>query len=297
MVVVAMIGFGAWGKNLLRVFNQIGTIKLCCHTGSKSNLEWLKKNYPSISATTEYSDVLDDDSIDAVVIATPINTHYKLARQALEAEKHVFVEKPLTTDPKSSLELVSLSKDKNAKIFVGFVFLYHPIYDKIYNINKIDPIKRIHFDWRKTGGFTENILENLATHDVAMSNDLFSHGFTSGKINSDIEFKNTPNVSQISLLYDNNRKVQINLNRLSPNKSKLVTIVTESDQIFTWEKKTLWKLDEKKESFENVLQSRREPLMAECQAFVNYIQGKEEVTTDGKFGWKVTKVIDSLSRS
>ena len=93
---IAIVGIGRWGKNLIREFSKLAQIKTCVTTGNQKNLKWLQQNYPSVAHTTNVHQILKDPDIDAIVIATPISSHFTLVKKALEYKKHVFVEKPLT---------------------------------------------------------------------------------------------------------------------------------------------------------------------------------------------------------
>jgi len=91
---LAIIGLGTWGRKLLSEFAKYNRIKICCTNGDKKNVEWLQRKFPEIKHTTNYQTILDDPKIIGIVIVTPIKTHYKLVKKALNAKKHVFVEKP-----------------------------------------------------------------------------------------------------------------------------------------------------------------------------------------------------------
>ncbi len=108
---VGVIGCGAWGKNLVRNFYQLGALKTVCDL-NEAGLEALKQKFPGIEVTPDYQEILKDTSIKGVVVATPAFTHYDLAQEALQAEKDVFVEKPLALKYSQGEELVSLAKDK-----------------------------------------------------------------------------------------------------------------------------------------------------------------------------------------
>jgi len=123
---VALVGVGRWGKNLLRVFAERCQVTVCCNKDDPAVHEWLKEEYPSTRGTFDYGEILGDASIGAVIIATPIDTHAMLTRQALEAGKHVFVEKPLATSVEDTRFLVECATKKGLILFVGYLFLYHP---------------------------------------------------------------------------------------------------------------------------------------------------------------------------
>jgi len=92
---IAIVGLGNWGKNFVREFSKLSEISICYTKGDTRNLKWLKKNYPSIKHTNKYDDILKNNTIDAVVIATPIKTHYRLTTKALKSGKIFFFQKYL----------------------------------------------------------------------------------------------------------------------------------------------------------------------------------------------------------
>ena len=133
---IAIVGMGRWGKNLVRDFSRVSKVKTCVTTGNKKNMMWLRKNYPNINFATDINQVLNDSDIDAVVIATPIKSHFTIAKQSLEAKKNVFVEKPLTKTVEQAKKLVGIAKRNKLCLFVGHVFLYNEIFSKIKKIHE-----------------------------------------------------------------------------------------------------------------------------------------------------------------
>jgi len=87
---IAIIGLGRWGKNLLREYSKICSVSACVTRGDKNNIKWLRDNYPRVKHTNRLDEILNDENINAIAIATPIKTHFNLAFRALRAGKHVF---------------------------------------------------------------------------------------------------------------------------------------------------------------------------------------------------------------
>jgi predicted dehydrogenase len=122
---VGIIGCGYWGPNLVRNFNDsIHTeIRYACDLLS-DRVGPLQVRYPHVRITRNYQDILHDPDVDAVAIATPVSTHYRVVRDALEAGKHVFVEKPLTSKLSDAERLVNLAEKKGLVLFVDHIFIY-----------------------------------------------------------------------------------------------------------------------------------------------------------------------------
>ena len=216
---IALIGIGRWGKNLLREFDKVADIRYVYHRGDKENSKWLKENYPDIRTADSYEKVLADPVIDAVVIATPIKTHYGLVRLALLAGKHVFVEKPITDNVKQAQELVKIAANKKRVLFVGHIFSYHPVLARIKSIVQREPIKHAAFVWNKLGTFNEELIYNLVSHDVATALDLF------GKPTSIKTLENSGMVTDSDIIYfrlgfKNRCFCTIYINRVSNFKNK-----------------------------------------------------------------------------
>ncbi len=122
---IAAIGAGAWGKNIVRNLHELGALNAICDANEETLLK-CKALYPDLHFTTNYDDVLNSEYINAVVIATPAATHYELAKKALLAKKHVYVEKPLALNLDEAKELVELSEKSKCILMVGHILRYHP---------------------------------------------------------------------------------------------------------------------------------------------------------------------------
>ena len=128
MVTVAVAGTGGWGKNLVRTFAALPDCRLRTICDLKSDvLEKHKAVYPDLETTRDFQDVLADDRIDAVVIATPAPMHFRMAQQALEAGKHVYVEKPMTLAVDDAEALVAAADKAGLTVMVGHLLEYHPL--------------------------------------------------------------------------------------------------------------------------------------------------------------------------
>ena len=146
---IGIIGIGNWGKNLVKDFSKISNIKKCTSNGNIQNIEWLKKNYPSIEYVTNYNEIFNDNEINAVIISTPIKTHYSLVKKALLSKKHVFVEKPLCSKVSEAQELIKIAKNNNVFLFVGYVFLFNDVLKKLIQISKKEKITYLEFQCTK----------------------------------------------------------------------------------------------------------------------------------------------------
>ena len=168
MLMVAVVGIGQWGKKLITEFNKVSTVRYALNSADKENLSWLRNYDPTIKHDNTFQEILNDSGIDAVVIATPINTHYEFTRQILSSGKNVFVEKPPTTDSDQLVKLIELAKKQNLSLFTNNTFLYDPFYKKIINAIKDKKINYLNLIWLKYGSFKEDITWNLGYHYLAI---------------------------------------------------------------------------------------------------------------------------------
>jgi predicted dehydrogenase len=178
MTKIAVIGCGYWGPNLIRNFYSIpdSQMDICCDKDAQ-RLRHIKQLYPHVRTTQDAEDIFKDKTIDAVCIATPISTHYQLAKKALTANKHILVEKPFTSDSGQAEELISMARKKKRIIMVGHTFEYSAPVNKIKEILKagqIGDILYISAARLNLGLFQKdiNVIWDLAPHDISILNYL-----------------------------------------------------------------------------------------------------------------------------
>jgi predicted dehydrogenase len=175
---IGIVGYGYWGPNIVRNFNaQADTEVVYVSDLRHERLELVTRNYPSVKVTTNIDELISH--VDAVVIATPVFTHFTLAKKALSEGKHVLVEKPMTASVKEALELINLSLKKNLVLMVDHTFLYTGAVQKIKSVidnNLIGKINYIDSTRINLGLFQPdiNVLWDLATHDISIVNHLIS---------------------------------------------------------------------------------------------------------------------------
>lgn len=169
---VAVIGCGNWGKNLVRNFAHLGALAAVCDSDLRK-LEHIQRDNRNVKVVSDFRSVLDEPSISAIVIATPSDTHFTLARQSLLAGKHVYVEKPLARDVKHAEELNALATERNLVLMVGHLLLYHPAVNCLKSLVASGELGEMLFvrsdrmnlnlarrDW--------SVLWDLSPHDISM---------------------------------------------------------------------------------------------------------------------------------
>src|SRR6478672_525209 len=130
MTRLAQVGLGQWGKNLARNFDRLAELVWLCDVDDERRAE-AAQSYPSAQVTASFDDILADESVEAVVVATPVPTHFELARRVLEAGKHVFVEKPPAMRGAEMEELCELAEERGLVLMPGHLLLYHPGVQKL----------------------------------------------------------------------------------------------------------------------------------------------------------------------
>jgi len=238
---VAVIGFGYWGPNIVRNFNS----QLNCDVeyvvdSSDERLAIVNKDYPSTKTTRNLDDVIFNSNIDAVVIATPVYTHYDIAKKALCSGKHVLIEKPMTSSVKEADELIDLSIKLNKVLMVDHTFLYTGAVQKISSIIKNDFIGKVQYidSTRINLGLFQpdvNVLWDLAPHDISIVNHIVDDKPYSvqsvgvSHTNNDIE-----NIGYLTLNYSSNMISHFHCSWTSPVKIRKFLIGGERKMI-SWD--------------------------------------------------------------
>jgi len=289
---LGIIGIGNWGKNLVRELSKIHCIKKCSSNGNLKNIRWLKKNYPSIQYVSDSKEIFADKEINAIIIATPINTHYKLVKKALLSKKHVFVEKPISTNLSQAEELIEIAKKNNLLLFVGHIFIFNEIFKKLIQISNRENITHLNFLWNKFGTFDEDIFLNLVSHDLSIILALFGKPKKIKLIN---KFGVISKCDVVTLILElpNKKTCQIHVNRCSSHKQKHVTIFTQKN-IYIWDDLSLFKNNKKTNSFKLVFQSKYTPLEIECKEFVKKLNETNISSEFANIAKDVIQVIQKL---
>ena len=287
---IAVIGMGVWGKKLIHEFSKIAEIKYSHSLGDRKNISWLHKNHPEIRYTNNINVILEDKEIEAVVIAVPIKSHYEIALKSLIAGKDVFIEKPLAENYSDGKKLVTLAKKKHLLLFVGHIFLYHPIIEKIKKIIVDEPIIEIFFSWEKFGSFSENIVQDLISHQISIFLDIIGYPKKIVVIEKKGFFTD---VDQLFLLvsFKNNITCRIYVNRISNQKRRSVTLITKKN-LYLWENELLFKCNSKTNGYKKIFEAKKTSLEIECNKFIH--KSKYDVYDKIDIALKVLKLVSKI---
>lgn len=231
MTNIALIGYGYWGKNLARNFHNLKTCNFyALSEGDERKRQTFAQQYPSVKTVVNAQDLFTDPQVDAVVIATPVDAHYPLAKAALLAGKHVLVEKPMTSNYQQAKELFDLAHSKKLLLMVDHTFLYTGAVKLIkqrIDSGELGSIQYIDSTRINLGLFQHdvNVLWDLAPHDISICNYWVSQKPKSvmavGAIhtNSDIE-----DIAYLTLKYENDLIAHFNCSWISPVKIRQMLV-------------------------------------------------------------------------
>ncbi len=331
MTNVAVVGLGHWGPNLVRNFAAISEAWL--HTLCDirpDRLATFERQYPGARTQTDFGAVVDDPEVDAIVIATPVHTHYQLAKTALDAGKHVMVEKPLAQTSDQCRKLVALAEKHQLILMVGHVFLYNAAVRKVKEYIDSGELGQIHYIYsqRLNLGIVRqdvNALWNFAPHDLsilcywlnAAPAWVAATGFC--YIQPGIE-----DIVFMTLGFPEGVAANVHISWLDPGKVRRMTVVGSRrmviyDDVSADAKVVIYDKGISRIANESPLGSHQsfgefqlllragdvlipkidfmEPLKLECQHFVECIRTKRSPITDGHNGTRVVEILEAAQRA
>lgn len=324
MINIAIIGLGYWGPNLLRNFsnnNKCNIITVCDLDVSKIKI--FKSEYKNINFTNDINKIYNDVRINAIVIATPVNTHFNIAKKSLLMGKHVFVEKPLTDSSNKCEILIELAKKKSLSLFVDHTFIYTEAVNKMKSISsKKDFGNILYYDSTRINlGLIQNdinVLWDLAVHDLAILNYIKNEKPIQVSAIGHKHFNSKPvTAAYMTLKYRTNFIAHINVNWLSPVKirktilagSKKMIVYNDlepSDKLSVYNKGV--DVIKNKSSSVDLINYKigdtylpslknREALSIAVNEFLNSIRNNRNPITDGYGGLNVVEILEAADKS
>jgi predicted dehydrogenase len=321
---IAVVGAGGWGKNLVRTFAAAKGARLvgCCDL-NEAILQRLAPQFPGTRMTTRIEDLLASPEVDAVAIATDAPTHFPVARRALEAGKHVYVEKPLTLEARTSADLIRLAAERDLRLMVGHLLLFHPAVEKLGALVDSGELGDIHYMYTQRLNLgvvrkDESAWWSLAPHDVSVILHLFKSepGTVSARGESYLQ-PGVQDVVFVNLHFPDRRMAQIHVSWLDPHKMRKMTIVGSrkmvvfddmeaAEKIKIYDKGANVRPDFA--SYHEAITLRQgdihlpridmvEPLQRECQHFVDCVARGEKPRTSGEDGLRVVQVLEAAQQS
>ncbi len=324
MINIAVIGTGSWGKNLVRNFASADGAALyaVCDRDAK-RLETLSKTYPQAKAVPDIEDVLSDRAVDAVVIATDAKFHFEHAKAALEAGKHVYVEKPMCQTADDARRLAALAAKCGRKLMVGHLLLYHPAVVRLKAMVDSGELGEIYYMYTQRLNLgvvrsNENAWWSLAPHDISVINYLF--GTSPARVSAQGQCYLQEGIEDVvfaTLHFGDGRLAQVHTSWLDPHKMRRMTIVGSqkmvtfddmepAEKVKIYDKGAVANLTYR--SYGEAITLRQgdihipkidttEPLRLECRHFVESIANDAVPLSDAQNGLDVVRILEAGGRS
>jgi UDP-2-acetamido-3-amino-2,3-dideoxy-glucuronate N-acetyltransferase len=307
---VAVIGSGYWGKNLVRNFSSLGALSVVCDSHTET-LRALAEQYPQCRTLTSYSDVLRDESIHAIAISTPAETHALMVREALLSGKDVFVEKPLCLSAEQGQSLVALARERGRILMVGHLLWYHPAILKLKELIDTGELGRLQYIYSNRLNLgkirrEENILWSFAPHDISVILGLLGEMPTSVLAQGGNYLHEQIADTTVTLLsFPSGVRAHIFVSWLHPFKEQKLIVVGDrkmavfddmekKDKLLLYSHSIQWK-DQipvaNRAEAQPVEIENKEPLREECSHFLESVRGRRRPRTDGAEGLRVLSVL------
>ncbi|MBS1912139.1 MAG: Gfo/Idh/MocA family oxidoreductase [Bacteroidetes bacterium] len=325
MVTLGLIGCGYWGPNLVRNFRGVPGARLKTVSDLREGrLASILDSYPDLHTTTQFTEVLDDPEIDAVAIATPVDTHVALVSEALRRGKHVFVEKPLAQSAADAWNLVELSRSADRILAVGHVFQFAPGVRRLKRDLQAGVLGTVYHisSTRINPGPPDPALDviwDLAPHDCSIILHLLDETPLSVMARGD-SYKRRGMIdnAHVELAFPSGATAHIHVSWLSANKMRLMQVFGERGSVVYDE---MLALDGKVKRFDNGIDNRtnvsdtdtvklgysagdihvlqleqHEPLRMECEDFVRAVRSNTPGANSGEMGARVVELLETISR-
>jgi predicted dehydrogenase len=323
-VPVGVVGCGYWGPKVVRNFQSLpGADMYMVADLRPDRLEHIKGLYPGVKITTRFDELLDSP-VEAVAIATPVPTHFEMARQALLHDKHVLVEKPLTQNSEQAQELIQLARERNRQIMVGHTFEYNPAVRYIKDFiaaGKLGKVFYINCTRVNLGIFQSdiNVIWDLAPHDLSIL--MYILGIKPDQVSARGAGYVQPNiedVAYVTLYFPSGIMADVRVSWLDPCKIRRITVVGSKkmlvyDDVEPTEKIKIYDKGVDAPPYSDTMEEFRlsyrygdittpaistdEPLQLECKHFVDCVRENRTPCSDGIDGLNVVKIIEGAQHS
>ncbi len=327
MIRIGVIGYGYWGPNLVRNCCEAPGAQVACVSDLREDrLGLVSSRYPTVKTTRDFRELIEDPSIDAVAIATPVSTHYELALRALQEGKHVLVEKPLASDTDQVQHLMDMAQKRNRVLMVDHTFVYTGAVRKIRELVQTGGLGEIYYydSARVNLGLFQhdvNVLWDLAVHDLSIMDYIlpFRPCAVSATGLSHVP-GGTENIAYLTLFFEGSQIAHIHANWLAPVKLRRTLIgasrkmivyddLDQSEKIKVYDKGITLNNHQNPEKLYQMLVGYRtgdmlapqidgtEALRREVDHFLRCIEQQQEPETGGGAGLRVVEILQAASQS
>ncbi len=325
MIGVGVIGYGYWGPNLVRNFAEASGAKIVAVSDLRQErLRLACARYPGIKVMTNHEELISDPQVDAVAIATPVSTHYDLAKRALEAGKHVLVEKPLTASSHQANRLIEEATHRNLVLMVDHTFVYTGAVRKIKEVVSQGELGEIYYydSVRINLGIFQhdvNVIWDLAVHDLAIMDHVLPAQPVAVSATGMSHVPGSPeNIAYMTLFFEGHLIAHIHVNWLAPVKLRRTLIggsqkmivyddLEPSEKVKVYDKGIM--VDKNGESVYQMLIGYRagdmwaprldltEALRTEIVHFLQCIEERTQPMTNGEAGLRVVRILEAATES
>lgn len=325
MIRVGIIGYGYWGPNLVRNLSEApgATVAGVADLDTR-RLDLVQRRYPAVETTSHFQDLLQDTSIDAIAIATPVSTHFELGMAALRAGKHLWLEKPMTETSLQARKLVDEAERRQRVLFVDHTFIYTGAVRKIAEIVKSGDLGCLYYydSIRVNLGLFQrdvNVISDLAVHDFSILDYLLGEHPVAVSASGTNHFPGTPeNLAYVTLFYESGTIAHVNVSWLAPVKVRQILVggskkmiayddLEPSEKIKVYDKGISF-TDDPKQIYEMRVGYRTgdmwapklsatEALGVGGQHFLECIENKTVPETNGHLGLRVVELIEAATSS
>lgn len=325
MIKIGVIGYGYWGPNLVRNFAEMTRARVHAVADlDQKKLDLVARRFPAVKTTTDFQELLRDPEIDAIAIATPVNTHFELGMAALKAGKHLWLEKPMTETSLQARMLVDEAAKRDLVLHVDHTFIYTGSIKKMKELVAGDELGKIlYYDSTRVnlGLFQRDVsvISDLAVHDFSILDHLLGErpeAVSAGGIN---HFPGTPeNLAYITMFYASGAIAHVNVSWLAPVKVRTVLIggakkmivyndLEPSEKVKVYDKGVSF-TDDPAQIYQMRVGYRTgdmwapkldesEALKVESEHFIDCIENRQAPITDGRLGLRVVEVLEAATSS
>jgi predicted dehydrogenase len=319
---IGVVGLGYWGPNVVRNMARVGDLTWCCDLSEENRARYAPQ-YPQARFTADFDDLLNDPEVDAIAVASSVPTHHPLGLRALEAGKHVFIEKPLAASVADARELVEAAERGGRLLMVGHLLLFHPALKVVRGLIDSGELGDIYYLYGNRVNLgqvraDENALWSLGAHDVAVLLDLIGERPIEAQARGESYVR--PGIEDVVfgyLKFPSGAVAHLHLSWLDPNKMRRLTVVGSQkmvvfDDMETDRKLTIYDKSASRsastDSYAEYVSVRfgdisipripnDEPLRLECQEFVDAISEGREPRCNGREGLAVVEVLEAMQAS
>ncbi len=324
---IGQVGVGYWGKNLLRNFAALDEVEVVQVCDARAEvLDGIRQSHPGVSTTTRFEDLLENPAIEGIVVATQTQQHFAMAEAALQAGKHVFVEKPMAQTVEQAERLVALAEAQDRRLMVGHLLLYHPAFRHVEDLIRQGELGEVYYLYslRVNLGIIrqqENAFESLAPHDLAVALRFLDRRPCAVSAQGQAYLQpGIEDVAFATIFFEDGRLAHLHTSWLDPHKARKVTVVGSRrmaviDDVEAAEKVRLYDKgvdllpgQTRYAEYAEAMTIRsgdiripridmQEPLRLECRHFASCIRTGERPRSDGRNGLDVVRLMAAAQKS